>query len=53
MFDYLGQFVSPITSAREQLFINSVTSYAYDAADIMDDNIYATVLESFVTTSSF
>ena len=26
--------------------------YAYDAADVVDDNNYATVLESFVSTSS-
>ena len=52
MFDYKGRFVSPNTPARGQLFINSVTSYAYDAADIIDNVNYATVLESFVSTSS-
>ena len=31
-----------------QSYINSVTSYAYDAADVMDNENYATVLESFV-----
>ena len=35
-----------------QLFINSVTLFAYDVADIMDDYSYTTVLESFVSTSS-
>ena len=52
MFNYRGQFVSPNTPPRGQLFTNSVILYAYDAADVMDDNNYATVLESFVTTSS-
>ena len=52
MFDYRRCFVSLNTSEREQLFINSVTLYAYDAADVMDDNNYATVLDSYVTTSS-
>ena len=46
MFDYSGQFVSPTTTARGQLLINSVTLYAYDAADVMDDINYATVLNS-------
>ena len=40
------------TPARGQLFINSVTSYAYDAANAIDDNNYATVLQSFLSTSS-
>ena len=52
MFDYRGQFVSPNTPARVQLFINSVTSCAYDATDVMNDDNYATVLKSFVNTSS-
>ena len=52
MFDYRGQFASPNIPARRQLFINSVTLYANDAADVMDDDSYGTVLESFVTTSS-
>ena len=42
MFDYRGWFVSPNTPVRIQLFANSVTSYAYDAADVMDDNRYVT-----------
>ena len=46
MFDYRGWFVSPNTQARGQLFINAATSYAYDAADVMDDDNYATVLDS-------
>ena len=50
MFNYRAQFVSPNTPARGQLYINSVTSYAYDAASVMDDDNYATVLESFVNT---
>ena len=52
MFNYRGWFVNPNTLARGQLFINSVTLYAYDAADVMDDDNYATVLESFVITPS-
>ena len=52
MLDYRGWFVSPTTPSRGQLFINSVTLYAYDTADAMDDDNYATMLESFVSTSS-
>ena len=52
MFGYRGWFVKPNTPARGQLSINAVTLYAYDAADIMDDDNYATVLESFVSTLS-
>ena len=52
MFNNRGWFVSPNTPAREQSFINYVTSYAYDAAYVMDNNNYAPVLESFMSTSS-
>ena len=52
MFDYRGQFVSPKTPKRGQIFINSVILYAYDAADVMDYDKYATMLDSYVTTSS-
>ena len=45
-------FVITTTPAREQLLINSVTLYSYDAADDMDDDNFATVLESFVIISS-
>ena len=38
MFDYRERLVSPDTTTRGQLFINFVTSYAYDAAD--DKNKY-------------
>ena len=34
MLDYS---VSPTTPARGQIFINSITLYAYDAADVMDN----------------
>ena len=51
MINYRGQFVGSNTPARGQLFVNSVTLYAYDAADVMDDNNYANVLENFVTAS--
>ena len=50
IFDCRGRFVSPNTPARRQLFISSVTSHAYDAADAMDHDNYATVWESPVRT---
>ena len=53
MFNYREWFVSPNTPARGQLFIKSVTLYAYDAADVMDHDNYVTVMESFVSTLSF
>ena len=34
------------------IIINSVTSYSYDIADVMDNDNYATVLETFVRTLS-
>ena len=52
MFNYRGWFVSPNTPARGQLFINSLMLYSFDAADVIDDDNYAIVLESFVSTSS-
>ena len=52
MCDYRGWFVSPSTPAWGQLFMNSVTLYAHDAADVMDNDNYATMLESFVSTLS-
>ena len=51
-FNYKGWFVSPNTPAGGQLFINFVILYAYYAAGVMDDNNYATVQESFVSTFS-
>ena len=50
MFDYKGPFVSPITPARGQLFISLFTRHAYDSADVIDDDNYATVLENFLIT---
>ena len=44
MLDYRGWFFIPNTSARGQLFINSVTLYS-------DDN-FATVLDSIIIISS-
>ena len=41
-----------ILHQRRYLFINSVTSYAYDAADVMDDDNYAAVKASFASTLS-
>ena len=52
MFNYRKQFDSPNTPARGQLFMNSVTLYAFDATDYMDDDKCVTVLERFVSTSS-
>ena len=46
MFYYREQFVHPNTPARELLYIKSVTSYAYDAADVMDDDSYATAMDT-------
>ena len=48
MFDYRGWFVGPNTPERGQLFINFVTSYAYHAADVMDDDNYVMVLNTYV-----
>ena len=51
MFNYRGWFVIPTTPWRRQFCINSVKLYAYDAADIMDDENFATLLEHFVLIS--
>ena len=48
MLDYRGWFVLPITPARGLLLISSVTQYAYDAADIMYNDNFVTVMESYV-----
>ena len=52
MFNYKGWLVNPNTPARGQLFIDSVTSYAYDAADVLENDSFATVLEDFVSKLS-
>ena len=52
MFNCSGRFVSPNTPAMVQLFINTVTLYDYDAADVMGNDNYDTLLESFAITSS-
>ena len=52
VFDYREWFVGPNTPARGQLSFKSVTLYAFDAADVIDDGNYNTVLESFVSTLS-
>ena len=44
MFNCRGWFVSPCTLASD----NYLSSYAYDAAYVMDDNNCATVLVRFV-----
>ena len=51
MLDYRGWFVVSTTPARRQLFFNSITSCAYDAADVMDDDNMVTALKSFIITS--
>ena len=51
MFDYRGHFVTSNTPASGLLFANSVTLHAHDATDLMDDDKFVTVLESFVNTS--
>ena len=45
MFDYRLWLVSFNLPARGQLFVNSIILYACDAADVMDDDNYTTVLE--------
>ena len=47
-----GWFVIPTTPASGQLFISSFTLYAYDAAKVMDNEYFVTVLESYVTILS-
>ena len=50
MLSWRRLFIIPTTPVREPLFINQFTLYNYDAADVMDDDNFATVLESFVMT---
>ena len=50
MDDCRGWFICCNTPASGQLFINSVNLYDYDAADVMEHDNYATVLESLVNT---
>ena len=52
MVYHRGWFVIPNTPANGQLFINSATLYASDAAYVMDDDNLATVLQNSVTISS-
>ena len=52
MLDYKGWFVIPTTLARAQSFIKTAKLNAYDVADDMNDNNFATVLESIVIMSS-
>ena len=52
MFNYRACFIRPNTPARRQYFINSVTSHADDAVNVIDHDSYTTVLESFIITSS-
>ena len=52
MFDERGWFLICNTPAWKQLFLNSVTLYSYDAAYVMDNDNYATVMEGFVIISS-
>ena len=48
MLSYRRWFVIPTTPAKGQSFINSVTLLAYDPADVMDNENFATLLEGFV-----
>ena len=43
-----GQFVFKAAPTRGHLFIASVTLYAYDAADVMDNSSFITALESWI-----
>ena len=52
MLNYRGWFVAHVTLASGQLFIYSVTLYAFDAVDVMDGKKFATVWESYVIISS-
>ena len=52
MLNYRGWLLALTLQQRGQLFINSVTSYAHDAAYAMDDDNYVTVLEECSITSS-
>ena len=45
-------FVNPNTSTRGQIFINSVTLHANDAADVKGNDNYVTLLEGFIITPS-
>ena len=51
MLDHRGLLVIPTIAARGQLVINCFTSYAFNAADVMDNDNFATVLETYVTIS--
>ena len=52
MFDHRQWFVIPANPERGQLFINSVTLYAYNAEGVIHDDIFTIVLESFVNILS-
>ena len=52
MFIYRGQFVSPNTPPRGQLFTNSVTSHAYAAADFMDHDNYVGKFSQYIIIES-
>ena len=52
MLDYRGWLIIPTTLAKGQSFINSVTLYAYDAAHVMNDDNFATMLRRYATISS-
>ena len=47
-----GDSLSALTLSKESIFINSVTLYAYDAADVMGNDNNANMVKSFVITSS-
>ena len=49
--DQQGMVCHHYYSSKGKLFIKSFTSCAYDAADVMDNDNFATVLESFMISS--
>ena len=56
LLNYRRWFDDTITPARGLLFINSVTSYAFNAADVTDNEKFTTAVEScyyiFITSST-
>ena len=52
MLKYRGWFVIPYTQARERFFINYFAFYVYNDANVIDDDNFAAVLESFVVILS-
>ena len=53
MLDHQGQISIPTTAARGPAFVSTIVSYslAYDAADAMDNDNFATALETQIQIS--